>query len=212
MRRALRRRDVFGAPLRDGGAFGLLGSGGQRSPRLTLRQQGPFGRRDHRGRRGPGGGRGHRAQAGLDQVRDPFHRVVQREAVPPGQVPHRGQAVELPGDRPLLALDDGPGVRQAGQPRAALGGDLAPGQPFRLLPGVGPGGGDVQAEQRPDPVRPARPEPDAGSERPGGRREGQRDQRVQRHGPEQIPQLTPADDIPAHQQGADAAVGLVAGN
>jgi hypothetical protein len=97
------------------------------------------------------------------------------------------------------------------QLRTAFGGDLAAGQPFGLPPDVGPDGGDVEAQQRPDPVRPARPEPDADL-RPGRPRQGQRDERVQRHRPEQIPQLTPADDVAAHQQGADAAVVLVAGN
>jgi hypothetical protein len=117
----------------------------------------------------------------------------------------------LPGDGPLLALDDGPGMRHRAQLGAALGGNLAARQAFGLLADVVPDGGDIETEQRSDPGRAAGPEPDAGR-RAGLDREGQRDERVQRHGPEQISQLTLADHIPAHQQRADAAAVLVAGD
>lgn len=230
MRRPRRCRDVFGPPRRDGGDLGFVGPVGQGVPGLALREQG--GRLRGRGKLCAGGrlcggrlrGRGERrdrdgyrdrrtdrAQAGLNQVSDQLQGLVERVAVPPGQVANGGEPVELPGDRPLLVPDHGPGTRHPVQLRTAFGGDLAAGQPFGLPLDVGPDRGDVEAEQRSDPVRPARPEPDADL-RSGRPRQAQRDERVQGHGPEQIPQLTPADDVAAHQQGTDAAVVLVAGN
>jgi hypothetical protein len=203
MRGTRRRRDVLGAPPRDVGHLPLVGSARQRYP-------GPA-RREGRDRRSHAGRRGDRAQARLNQVPDPLQRVVERVAVPPGQVAHGGEPVELPGDGPLLARDDGPGTRHRAQAGAALGRNLAARQAFGLLADVVPDGVEVEAEQRADPGRPARPEPDA-AQRAGLYREGQRDERVQRHGPEQVTQLTLADDVLAHQQGADAAAVLVAGH
>jgi hypothetical protein len=122
-------------------------------------------------------------------------------------------------------------MRHRAQLGAALGGNLAAGQAFGLAADVVPDGGDIETEQRSDPGRPARPEPDAGQRgglhraglhraglhraglhREGQRREGQRHERVQCHGPEQAPQLTAADHVPADQQRADAAAVPVAGN
>jgi hypothetical protein len=203
MRRTRRLRDVFGPPLRDGGGLRVVGPVGERLPALAQREG-----RD----RGSHAGRGdHRAQASLDEVPDPLQRVVERVAVAPGDVADGGEPVELPGDGPLLARDDSPGTRHRPQLGAALGGNLAARQAFGLLADVVPDGGDIEPEQRSDPGRPARPEPDAG-QRAGRHREGQRDERVQRHRPEQVAQLSPADHVRAHQQGADAAPVPVAGD